>query len=743
MSVLKIKDENEQWTSIPTIKGETGDAAGFGTATASVDTGTGTPSCVVTLTGDDTAKNFDFAFHNLMYDDSDLQSDFAAIESDFADLADDFDILQGQFDTAVAAVTTDTEVTDIRVGADGVTDTTAGASVRRQFTDVKSDLEQTRRGAYQINSNDLVQGSYGSTSPTIIVETTTRIRTENPIHCYKGDKIKLKLGDACNGWVIGYWSVSGTWIGELGWVYEDAEIEIESERLVVIVFRNADNRVLTTSDYDCDTTIYTDMGEEVSEIKGDTNIDYGALISSAYISHSTGNALYASGWSCTDFVPITSQSIICNRPYQDAAGLAFYDSEKKYISGSSNSSSATRGVKQTILCPKNALYVRISVLSGYTLTLKGAGNSYQSIENVIKNSSESDLLIPTNAQIVSRSYVDAVTGLPAKYNDYVRTSYIPVYSYSRLSVYSAIEYNVGLAFYDKYHEKINVINSSNISTYGYSTGTAQRIFDIPDGAYYFIACLRSTSYVDTSSFKITLFGKKPQSEVPSLYDPFNADYEKLLGDVLCIGDSLTESYSSADPSYPSLFAKITGLAVTNAGHSGYTAKNWWDLDGLTRDFSSFDTYLIWLGTNGGLTDTLTSDVIPYEDYDDYANTNTGSLCKIISKIISQNANARIFIGTIYIAGGGGDIDTTNAVIYKIAELERYKDNIVGVCNNHDDTLFKNPNNTLSVAMHPYDDTHFGEIGNAYLAKHWVKRIRERIENNSTLYARADGGSIVD
>lgn len=52
----------------------------------------------------------------------------------------DFDVLQGQFDTAVAAVTTDTEVTDIRVGADGITDTTAGASVRRQFSDLKSDL---------------------------------------------------------------------------------------------------------------------------------------------------------------------------------------------------------------------------------------------------------------------------------------------------------------------------------------------------------------------------------------------------------------------------------------------------------------------------------------------------------------------------------------------------------------------------------------------------------------------------
>lgn len=72
--------------------------------------------------------------------EGDLATWKGGVESDIDDVEADFAVLQGQFDTAVAAVTTDTEVTDIRVGADGVTDTTAGASVRRQFTDLKSDL---------------------------------------------------------------------------------------------------------------------------------------------------------------------------------------------------------------------------------------------------------------------------------------------------------------------------------------------------------------------------------------------------------------------------------------------------------------------------------------------------------------------------------------------------------------------------------------------------------------------------
>lgn len=73
--------------------------------------------------------------------EGDLATWKGGVESDIDDVEHDFTVLQNQFDTAVAAVSTDTELTDIRVGDDEVTYTTAGLAVRTQFANLKSELE--------------------------------------------------------------------------------------------------------------------------------------------------------------------------------------------------------------------------------------------------------------------------------------------------------------------------------------------------------------------------------------------------------------------------------------------------------------------------------------------------------------------------------------------------------------------------------------------------------------------------
>jgi hypothetical protein len=71
--------------------------------------------------------------------DTSQDTTVSGINSRLTTAEGDIDSLEAQFTTVVSAVTTDTEVTNIRVGDDGVTYDTAGNAVRKQFADVKAD----------------------------------------------------------------------------------------------------------------------------------------------------------------------------------------------------------------------------------------------------------------------------------------------------------------------------------------------------------------------------------------------------------------------------------------------------------------------------------------------------------------------------------------------------------------------------------------------------------------------------
>ena len=62
---FNIKNGSKGSTGEVGAKGDTGTSAGFGTPTATVDSEIGTPSVEVTASGEDTAKVFNFSFHNL------------------------------------------------------------------------------------------------------------------------------------------------------------------------------------------------------------------------------------------------------------------------------------------------------------------------------------------------------------------------------------------------------------------------------------------------------------------------------------------------------------------------------------------------------------------------------------------------------------------------------------------------------------------------------------------------------
>lgn len=227
-------------------------------------------------------------------------------------------------------------------------------------------------------------------------------------------------------------------------------------------------------------------------------------------------------------------------------------------------------------------------------------------------------------------------------------------------------------------------------------------------------------------------------QVQQLEETINVDvefYKYLFTKCMVIGDSLCEGmyYSSGgsvgvteDPPY--FIGKITGWTMTNGGKAGATALSWYtDRLGLyTDDMAASNIYIIWLGTNGGFTDTLTTDTAD-ADWHNWTANNTGSYCKIIEYIKSVNANARIFLCTLYSSSGA--LATSNSVINQIAT--KYT---LPVIDMNDGTIY----GAGAINFHTFADStvntvHFNKVGNVYVANKLVSNITSIIDNDKLKY----------
>lgn len=140
--------------------------------------------------------------------------------------------------------------------------------------------------------------------------------------------------------------------------------------------------------------------------------------------------------------------------------------------------------------------------------------------------------------------------------------------------------------------------------------------------------------------------------------------------ITCIGDSLTfgavytasNTYRQAYKPYPAILSVKTGATVSNIGDPGATASSWWTRHNNQIEEKTNQLTIIYLGTNGGLTDTISTDMVG-DDYEQWADTNTGSYGKIIAKSLATGS--RVILVKIY--SSSGNKETTNSVIEKMAE----------------------------------------------------------------------------
>lgn len=227
--------------------------------------------------------------------------------------------------------------------------------------------------------------------------------------------------------------------------------------------------------------------------------------------------------------------------------------------------------------------------------------------------------------------------------------------------------------------------------------------------------------------------------ISTLEDKVNAisteiiQYPQLFDNILCIGDSLTVGYDGSGntplvKNYPHFLRKLTDANTTLKAHGGWTTKQIWDGEISTAtDLANYDCAIIFLGTNGRLTDTVSTDC--KADYMQNADTNTGCYGKIIGKIKADAPNCRIFC----VAGVNDYIrraTTMNPAVRALAEF--YSVGLIDVEN----CIMSDSGSASSAERYlyrPIDGIHYNALGYMTLANMFYNAMNLFIGENRSMY----------
>ena len=227
-------------------------------------------------------------------------------------------------------------------------------------------------------------------------------------------------------------------------------------------------------------------------------------------------------------------------------------------------------------------------------------------------------------------------------------------------------------------------------------------------------------------------------ELPTFQTAIDAVCRNSISNILsaftnieCVGDSLTWGavytsdtvYRQSYKPYPVILGHITGATVSSVATPGFNPTEWWNEYQSQIAPKINALAIIFLGTNGGLTDTLDTDVSG-DDPTLWANTHTGNYARIVNAYISSGYKVLL----VKCFKTSGDINITNSVIQQIAD--RFKCGIVdneympGIA--YHDTPDRTYSNTL----------HYNDFGYAAMAYQIAKNVEAMSETHKTYMIQA-------
>lgn len=480
-------------------------------------------------------------------------------------------------------------------------------------------------------------------------------------------------------------------------------------------------------------------------------IDISNFPTSGYV-QTDGTVGTGGNWHITDYYPAEEINSIYVSLYQlpgTVAIAAFYDIDKQFVYAIDTVyGTSGNGIKSGLLSltsvPATAKYVRFTAnaatgqyaIINYKMSNIAIGGYSMAME-------ANDSKIDNNVKITSfnsNGYIQYADGTIDEgsqwvYSDYLYTKNVKSIK-SKCYQYSTVAL---VAFYDKDKNFISAVNQ-----YDGQTGTGEKegtisTTQIPSNAVF----MRFTSYASYTDkyvdvkYDYTAMMKEFVEKIPEIrsdIDNFDLYSKRLYGypfSMAFIGDSLTDgqTYVAAQgtpnyayknkSNYPDAFCKLMGIDTSTViaipgGRPGdiWSSKKT-ELEAIENQF-----VIVWLGTNGGLTDTVSTDCAG-DDVDNYADTNTGNYGKIIKTLV-DNGN-KVFLAQLCYTSVS---TASNTVIADLAE--RFGCSVIELT--ADDISDLNADKYHTAYNGYVNSVHFNSVGYNHVAGMFFSKMMKLVYN---------------
>ena len=486
--------------------------------------------------------------------------------------------------------------------------------------------------------------------------TVSSMTDRTRIYVYTGDESGYTKGN----WY--YWNGS-SWVS--GGVYNS--VAVETDKTLTVAGKAADGEV---------------VGQEIGQLKEDIGTLYPPL-EDGYVSYTNGSVNIAMDLKHISIrvspgMQITYKLINKNPDYR---GLAFFDSDGKYLSGIQ-----ANDRKQSITVQDGWNEVKATVNNVTDLIIHDriaeaynkADEAYNKADEAYNKADEANkelekTIVKKYSDEKQLDIVETQEGYAVKSDGtkenagWISSLKFNCEAYQKIYTKNAHAHK-NYPWIVLYDSNNNVIMSMNMNE-----DSSAEIIAPNNASYGWMNCYELVSYAQTQYLVTTINNeylpeklKKIITESNPLANLLeNGGYINIFNKIACIGDSLTEGVfeytengevkyagkpQGFEPySYPSQLARMTGATVGNYGVGGATAKSWLETTACTDCFkeeNKAQAYIIALGTNDTNYDGDVNTDIDVSNYNNNADTFVGNYAKIIQKCLELQQKAKIFVVTI-------------------------------------------------------------------------------------------------